>query len=45
RRKIDNPALEELFDKQGISWNRKEFAKKCQVQNIRLDDDDIINAT
>ncbi|CAG8519250.1 16807_t:CDS:2, partial [Dentiscutata heterogama] len=45
RRKIDNPALEELFDKQGIGWNRKEFAKECQVQNIRLDDDDIINAT
>ncbi|CAG8574942.1 2604_t:CDS:2, partial [Dentiscutata erythropus] len=45
RRKIDNPALEKLFDEQGLSWNRKKFAKECQVQNICLDDDNIINAT
>ncbi|CAG8825396.1 25775_t:CDS:2, partial [Gigaspora rosea] len=38
RRRIENSALEELFKEQNISWNRKEFVKECQSQNIRLDD-------
>lgn len=45
RRRIEKPALEELFEEQGISWNRKEFVKECQSRNICLDDDDIINTT
>ncbi|CAG8813246.1 759_t:CDS:2, partial [Racocetra persica] len=28
RRKINNPALEELFKKYGMSWNQKEFEKE-----------------
>ncbi|CAG8436307.1 10017_t:CDS:2, partial [Scutellospora calospora] len=31
RRKIDNPALEELFEEQGMSWNQKEFGKEYQL--------------
>ncbi|CAG8549991.1 13592_t:CDS:2, partial [Dentiscutata heterogama] len=45
RKKIDNSTLEELFEEQGISWNKKKFGKEYQLRNIRLDDDDIVNAT
>ncbi|RIB12486.1 hypothetical protein C2G38_2200514 [Gigaspora rosea] len=45
RRKIENSALEELFEEQNISWNHKEFARECQSQNICLDNDDIANTT
>ncbi|CAG8795424.1 38182_t:CDS:2, partial [Gigaspora margarita] len=29
---------------QSMDWNRKEFAKECKLRNIRLDDDDTVNA-
>ncbi|KAF0434974.1 hypothetical protein F8M41_004829 [Gigaspora margarita] len=44
RRKIENSALEKLFEEQSMDWNRKEFAKECNLRNIRLDDDDTVNA-
>ncbi|RIB06759.1 hypothetical protein C2G38_2046542 [Gigaspora rosea] len=45
QKKIENSALKKLFEEQSIDWNRKEFAKECNLRNIRLDDDDIVNAT
>ncbi|CAG8817009.1 9403_t:CDS:1, partial [Racocetra fulgida] len=45
RRKIENFALEDLFNEREINWNQKEFVKVCQSRSIRLDDDDIANIT
>ncbi|CAG8549283.1 42188_t:CDS:2 [Gigaspora margarita] len=45
RRKIENFALEKLFEEQNISWNCKEFVRECQFRNIHLDNDNIANMT
>ncbi|CAG8836309.1 12111_t:CDS:2, partial [Gigaspora margarita] len=34
-----------LFETNSINWNRKEFVKECQSQNICLNDNDIVNTT